>query len=109
MTVRNKDGELEVKSADLGLGTPLSVVEDGHIEGVNNVYVMKVLDLEALQPMEPSECSCIGWIVFGPNHETLAVLCLYWMFSEDLFIIWIGGRKEENIGKWNGRREERRK
>lgn len=42
--VTRKDGKYIVRSADLGLGYPLSTVDEGNITGLDEIYAIKVLD-----------------------------------------------------------------
>lgn len=58
LTILNdtSSGQVLLKSSDLGLGSPLSEMELGHITGIDAVHAVKVLDLDSLQPAEPSKC-----------------------------------------------------
>ncbi|XP_052233078.1 low-density lipoprotein receptor-related protein 6-like [Dreissena polymorpha] len=58
--VHKNGGDHVIRSADIGLGSPLKEIEQGKITGIQTIKDIKVLDQKALQPFEKSQCSRVS-------------------------------------------------
>ena len=51
----NDTQDISLKSSDLRYAPPLDIIYTGKLQGMGNLYGIKFLDVEVLQPLDPSK------------------------------------------------------